>query len=105
MISKGDCDATVVSMTHAGGYRVGHEELPKLISAAVATLDSDRAAAKACLQRAIELLDATGEERPVQLQPEVAAASRLGKKESLLRTLRTTWLPRSRSVTSLVSHN
>src|SRR5580698_3958679 len=74
MISKGDYDATVVSMTHAGGYHVGHEELPKLISAAVATLDSDRATAKACLQRAIELLGATGEERPVQ----AAARSRGG---------------------------
>ena len=46
--------------------RCGSEELPKLISAAAATLDSDRAATKACLQRAVELLSGTGERGPVQ---------------------------------------
>src|SRR5580658_10952178 len=66
MISKADCNATVVSITDAPGYRLGREELPKLISAAAATLDCDRATAKACLQRAIELLGVTCEGRPVQ---------------------------------------
>jgi AraC family transcriptional regulator len=74
MISKADCDATVVSITDAPGYRVGREELPKLIFAAAATLDCDRATAKACLQRAIELLGVTGEGRPVP----AAARSRGG---------------------------
>jgi len=58
--------ATVVSIADAPGYRLALEELPKLISAAAATLDCDRATAKACLQRAVELLSVTGEGRPVQ---------------------------------------
>ena len=48
------------------GDRLGREELPQLISAAAATLDCDRAAARACLQRAVELLRVTAEGRPVQ---------------------------------------
>jgi AraC-like DNA-binding protein len=66
MIRKADCDATVVSIADAPGYRLGREELTKLISAAAATLDCDRATAKACLQRAVELLSVTGEGRPLQ---------------------------------------
>jgi AraC family transcriptional regulator len=42
------------------------EELPKLISAAAATLDRDRATAKVCLQRAVELLSVSGESQPLQ---------------------------------------
>lgn len=63
---KADCDATVASNTDAPEYRLGREELPRLISAAAATLDSDRATAKACLQRAVELLSVTCEARPIQ---------------------------------------
>ena len=66
MILKADCDTTVVSIADAPGYRLGHGALSTLISVATATLDSDRTTAKACLQRAAELLDATGEGRPVQ---------------------------------------
>ena len=66
MIRKADCDATVVSIAGAPGYRLALEELPKLISAAAATLDCDRATAKACLQRAVELLSVTGEGKPFQ---------------------------------------
>ena len=68
MIRKADCDATVVSIADAPApaYRLGCEELPKLICAAAATLDCDRATAKACLQRAVELLSVTGEGHPFQ---------------------------------------
>ena len=64
MIRKADCDATVVSIADAPGYRLGREELRKLISAAAATLDCDRATAKAYLQRAVQLLSMTDEGRP-----------------------------------------
>ena len=57
------------ALRHLFGDRLGREELPQLISAAAATLDCDRAAAKACLQRAAELLSVTGEGRPVQATP------------------------------------
>jgi AraC family transcriptional regulator len=66
MTRKPDYDATVVSIVDGPGYRLDREELPKLISAAAATFDCDRATAKACLQRAVELLSVTGEGRPVQ---------------------------------------
>ena len=66
MIRKADSDTTVVSIADAPGYRLGHGALSTLISVATATLDSDRTTAKACLQRAAELLNATGEGRPVQ---------------------------------------
>jgi AraC family transcriptional regulator len=66
MIRKAECDTTVVSIADAPGYRLGHGALSTLISVATATLDSDRTTAKACLQRAAELLNATGEGRPVQ---------------------------------------
>jgi AraC family transcriptional regulator len=69
MIPKADCAAIVVSITDAPGYCSGSEELPRLISAAAATLDCNRAAAKACLQRAVELLSVTCEGGPVQGVP------------------------------------
>ena len=66
MIPKADSDTTVVSIADAPGYRPGHGVLSTLISVATAALDNDRATAKACLQRAAELLNVTGEGRPVQ---------------------------------------
>jgi AraC family transcriptional regulator len=66
MRGEADCEATVISIAHTPGHRLGSEELPKLISAAAATLDCDRATARACLQRAVELLSVTAEGRPVQ---------------------------------------
>ena len=54
------------ALRHRFGDRLEREELPQLISAAAATLDCDRATAKACLQRAVELLRVTGEGSPVQ---------------------------------------
>jgi AraC family transcriptional regulator len=66
MRSEADYEANVISISQAPDRRPGSEELPKLISAAAATLDSDRAAARACLQRAVELLSVTVDGRPVQ---------------------------------------
>ena len=60
MTPAADCGATIVSILDTAEHSLGSEELPKLISAAAATLNSDRAAAKACLQRAVELLSVTG---------------------------------------------
>jgi AraC family transcriptional regulator len=42
----------------------GSETLSELISVAAATLDSDRATARACIERAAELLSVTAEARP-----------------------------------------
>src|ERR1700745_2940781 len=61
-----DRDASIVSIPDTAGCNLGSEELPKLLSAAAATLDSDRATAKACLQRAVELLSVSRDGRPVQ---------------------------------------
>jgi AraC family transcriptional regulator len=61
-----DRDPSILSIPDTAGCSFSSEELPKLISAAVATLDSDRATAKACLQRAVELLSVSGDGRPVQ---------------------------------------
>ena len=66
MIRKADGNATVVSIADAPGYRLYRDELPKLICAAAATLDWDRATAKACLQRAVELLSMPGEGGPAE---------------------------------------
>jgi|HubBroStandDraft_4_1064222.scaffolds.fasta_scaffold00315_3 AraC family transcriptional regulator len=59
-------DKTGATSPSRSSQAMGCEELPKLISAAVAALDCDRATAKACLQRAVELLSVTYEGRPVQ---------------------------------------
>lgn len=59
-------DASIVPIADTPGHALGTEELPKLISAAAATLDRDRATAKACLQRAIALLSVTADGHPVQ---------------------------------------
>ena len=66
MKSVADHEATSVSIPEPAPPSLGREDVSKLISAAAATLDSDRASAKACLQRAVELLTVTGEGRPVQ---------------------------------------
>src|ERR1700751_1194200 len=66
MRGEADREATVSSIAHAPGHRPRSDELPKLISAAAATLDRDRATARACLQGAVELLSLTAEGRPVQ---------------------------------------
>jgi AraC family transcriptional regulator len=56
------------------GHRLGSEALSKLLSVAAATLESDQVAAKACIERAAELLRLTGQGQPVQ----AAAAIRGG---------------------------
>jgi len=58
----------VVSIPDTAGHGYDSEVLSKLIFAASAMLDSDPASAKACIQRAAELLGVrrTGEERCVQ---------------------------------------
>jgi AraC family transcriptional regulator len=66
MKSAPDREATFVSIPDPAPHSLGREDVSKLISAAAATLDSDRASAKACLQRAVELLSVTGEGRPVR---------------------------------------
>ena len=66
MKSAADREMTFVSIPDPVPHSLGREDVSKLISVAAATLDSDRASAKACLQRAVELLTVTGEGRPVQ---------------------------------------
>jgi AraC family transcriptional regulator len=66
MKSVADHEAASVSIPEPAPPSLGREDVSKLISAAAATLDSDRASAKACLQRAVELLTVTGEGRPVR---------------------------------------
>jgi AraC family transcriptional regulator len=66
MKSVADREATFVSIPDPAPHSLGKEDVSKLISTAAATLDNDRASAKACLQRAVELLSVTGEGRPVQ---------------------------------------
>jgi AraC family transcriptional regulator len=57
-------DMTGATSPSRSSQAMGCEELPKLLSAAAATLDCDRATAKACLLRAVELLSVTGETSP-----------------------------------------
>jgi AraC family transcriptional regulator len=56
--------ASFVSILDTDGQSLGSEALSKLISVAAATLDSDRATARACIERAAELLSVTDEARP-----------------------------------------
>src|ERR1700720_268190 len=49
----------------------GSEALSKLISVAAATLDSDRATARACIERAAELLSVSDEARPAPAAPTI----------------------------------
>jgi AraC family transcriptional regulator len=69
-----DLDAAFISIPDTTGRSLGNETLSKLISVAAATLDSDRATARACIERAAELLSVTDEARPAPL----AAAIRGG---------------------------
>jgi AraC family transcriptional regulator len=64
-------DTIFVSITDTAGHLIGSEALSKLISVAAATLDSDRATAKACIERAAELLSVTGEGHPVYAAAEI----------------------------------
>ena len=65
MTSVVDLDGAFVSIPDMAAHNFGSEALSKLISVAAATLDSDRATARACIERAAELLSATDEARPV----------------------------------------
>jgi AraC family transcriptional regulator len=65
MRSVEDPQAAIVSIPDIDGRNLGSEALSKLISVAAATLDSDRATARACIERAAELLRVTDEARPV----------------------------------------
>jgi AraC family transcriptional regulator len=58
-----DPDASFVSILDIAGHSLGSEALSKLISIAAATLDNDRATARACIERAAELLRVTDEAR------------------------------------------
>jgi AraC family transcriptional regulator len=60
-----DPQAAIVSIPDIAGHKLGTEALSQLISVAAATLDSDRATARACIERAAELLRVTDEARPV----------------------------------------
>jgi AraC family transcriptional regulator len=61
MTSAADPHATFVSIPDVAAHKFGSEALSKLISLAAATLDSDRATARACIERAAELLRVTDE--------------------------------------------
>jgi AraC family transcriptional regulator len=61
MTSAADPHATFVSILDVAAHNFGSEALSKLISVAAATLDSDRATARACIERAAELLRVTDE--------------------------------------------
>jgi AraC family transcriptional regulator len=74
MRSVADLDAAFISIPETAGHSFGSETLSKLISVAAATLDSDRATARACIERAAELLSVTDEARRAPL----AAAIRGG---------------------------
>jgi AraC family transcriptional regulator len=63
MRSVTDLDAAFVSIPDITGHSRGSETLSKLISVAAATLDNDRATARACIERAAELLSVTDEVR------------------------------------------
>lgn len=58
-----DPEAVLLSMPDVPRHTIPAQPLSKLISLAAATLDSDTAAAKACLERAAELLSVTIEGR------------------------------------------
>jgi AraC family transcriptional regulator len=60
-----DSGAPFVSIPNIAAHSLSSEALSKLISIAAATLDSDRATARACIERAAKLLSATDEARPV----------------------------------------
>ena len=55
--------ASFASIIDMAGHSFDGEALSKLISVAAATLDSDRATARACIKRAAELLSVTDEAR------------------------------------------
>jgi len=65
MRSVEDPQAAFVSIPDIAGHNLGNEALSKLISVAAATLDSDLATARACIERAAELLRVTDETCPV----------------------------------------
>jgi AraC family transcriptional regulator len=65
MRSVANLDAAFVSIPDIAAPTIGSEALSKLISVAVATLDSDRATARACIERAAVLLGVTNEARPI----------------------------------------
>jgi len=65
MRTVADPNAAFVSIPDIAGPLFGSAALSKLISVAAATLDSDRATARACIERAAELLGVTDEVRPV----------------------------------------
>ncbi len=54
-------DAGFIPIPHTTEHSLGSQTISKLISVAAATLDSDRATARACIERAAELLSATDE--------------------------------------------
>src|SRR5579863_7937154 len=74
MRSVANTHASLVSIPDLAAHDSGREALLKLISVAAATLDSDRATARACIERAAELLSVTDEACPAQ----AAAAIRGG---------------------------
>jgi AraC family transcriptional regulator len=65
MRTVADTNAAFVSIPDIAEPPFVSAALSKLISVAAATLDSDRATARACIERAAELLGVTDEVRPV----------------------------------------
>lgn len=61
----------LVSISDTAGHLLDTKALAKLIAVAAATLDSDRATARACIERAAEILSATGEGHPVHAEVEI----------------------------------
>jgi AraC family transcriptional regulator len=79
MRSVTDLDAAFVSIPDITGHGLGRETLSKLISVAAATLDSDRATARACIERAAELLSVTDEVRHAPVAIAVAIRGGLAR--------------------------
>jgi AraC family transcriptional regulator len=65
-------DQAAASIPDTAGHSFGSGALSRLICVAAATLESDRATAKACLQRAAELLNRSIEGLPVQAKAGIA---------------------------------
>lgn len=83
MISLAQRDAAFVSIPDTAGHSLGSEALSKLIAVAAATVNRDRAAAKACIERAADLLSVTRDERPVQAAAAIRGGLALWQQRSI----------------------
>jgi AraC family transcriptional regulator len=76
-------DHAAASIPDTARHSLGSGALSTLISLATATLDSDRATAKACLQRAAELLNRTIDGPPVQTKAAIGGGLAAWQQESV----------------------